>query len=239
MPLEHDQHRLAQTLGTVARRLESEPDLEQTLQGITHAAVATVPGAVHAGISLVEGRKKITAHAPTHDLIKHADQWQIELNEGPCMDAIWEAHTVVVDDMSTETRWPRFAARAVENGLGSMLSFQLFVERNTLGALNLYATDDQHFDGDARVVGELFATHAAVALSGANRARQYNEAMATRDLIGQAKGLLMARDNLTGQEAFTRLVRSSQDTNIKLAEVAGWLVHEHEDPGDAPRPRNS
>jgi hypothetical protein len=105
-----------------------------------------------------------------------------------------------------------------------------------LGSLNLYACAERCFCEDARVVGELFATHAAVALFAANRVHNYTNALTNRDVIGQAKGLLMAREDLTAQQAFDRLVRASQEANIKLAEVASWLVHEHEKPGQAPRP---
>ena len=85
-------------------------------------------------------------------------------------------------------------------------------------------------------MGELFASHAAIALSGARQNRQMNEALASRDAIGQAKGLLMARHNLTGLQAFDLLVRGSQESNIKLSEVATWLVNEHEHPDGDNRP---
>ncbi|RCW43669.1 GAF domain-containing protein [Halopolyspora algeriensis] len=227
---------LVQTLGDLARRLEAEQDLTATLEATTHAAVATVPGADYAGISW-SGPRRVTAQAPTHELVSYCDQLQSELGEGPCLRAISSQDTIVVDDLTRDDRWPAFAPRAAEIGVRSMISFRLFVESDTLGALNLYATAPGQFGTQARIVGELFASHAAMVLSGKKREDQLTEALATRDLIGQAKGLLMAREKITGEQAFQLLVRTSQDTNIKLVEVARWLVDEHENPGQDTRSR--
>ncbi|MDR7301408.1 GAF and ANTAR domain-containing protein [Haloactinomyces albus] len=221
---------LVRVLGALARRLEAEQDLTATLEAITHAAVTTVPGADYAGISWSE-RRRVTAQAPTSELVSYCDQLQSELGEGPCLQAIRSENTILVDDLTCEDRWPAFAPRAAEIGMRSMVSFQLFAESDTIGALNLYATAPGQFDGQTRVVGELFASYAAVVLSGKRREDQLTEALATRDVIGQAKGLLMAREKITGEQAFRQLVRSSQDSNIKLAELARWMVDDHESSG--------
>ncbi len=230
-------HELARVLNDVARSLEAEPDENETLSGIAAAAVATVPGVISGGISQVH-RGQVTAQAPTDELVLQCDKAQDQLGEGPCLDAIWQQHTVIVDDFATETRWPRFAAHAVELGAGSLISFQLYMQEDTLGALNLYGGPGARFGDEAQLVGELFATHAAIALSGARHSRQMNEALASRDVIGQAKGLLMARQNVTGQRAFDLLVRASQESNIKLTDVATWLTNQHDQPGNEDRPHS-
>lgn len=231
-------HALARTMSTLARDLEAEPDESQTLQAIVRGAVDAVPGVVSGGITQVH-RGRISAQAPSDDLVRRCDQFQDELREGPCLDAIWHQHTVIVNDLSQDTRWPRFGARASELGAGSLISFQLYVQEDTLGALNLYGGTGVQFGDEAQVVGEVFAAHAALALSGTRASRQLNEALASRDAIGQAKGLLMGQHNITAQRAFELLVRASQDSNIKLNEVAAWLVAEHEQPEQASRPRNA
>lgn len=228
-------HDLARVLNDVARNLEIEPDEKHTLSGIVQAAVATVPGAVSGGVTQVH-RQQVKAIAATDELVALCDKAQDEFGEGPCLDAIWHEHTVIVNDLSTETRWPRFAARAVEIGAGSLISFQLYVQEDTLGALNLYGDSGVRFGDEAQLIGELFATHAAIALSGARQNRQLNEALNSRDIIGQAKGLLMARENITSHRAFDMLIRASQESNIKLTNVAAWLVNEHERPGNEHRP---
>lgn len=230
-------HELARTMSALARDLEAKADENQTLTSIVRGAVRTVPGVVAGGITQVH-RRRVSGQAPTDDLVRRCDLVQDELQEGPCLDAMWEQHTVIVDDLAHDPRWPRFGARASELGAGSLISFQLYVEDDTLGALNLYGGTDVRFGDEAQIVGEVFAAHAAVALSGARQYRQLNEALASRDTIGQAKGMLMAQHNITGQRAFDMLVRASQDANIKLTEVAAWLVAEHDQPGHGSRPHN-
>lgn len=229
-------HDLARVLGAVARDLEAESSEQETLSGIVTAAVDTLPGVVSGGITQVQ-RRRVHAKAPFDELVAQCDKAQDELGEGPCLDAIWHQQTVIVDDLGSDDRWPRFGARAAELGAGSLISFRLYVHNDELGALNLYGGNGVRFGDEAQLIGELFATHAAVALSGAREHRQLNEALASRDAIGQAKGLLMARENITGSRAFDLLVRASQESNIKLTEVASWLIHEQEHPEGESRPR--
>jgi GAF domain-containing protein len=129
-----------------------------------------------------------------------------------------------VPELSTERRWPRFVARVRDLGVGSILAFQLYVAQDGLGALNLYSRSPYAFDDDAERVGALFATHAAIALARAQQTEQLTHAVDVRDLIGQAKGILIERHRLTGDQAFRLLVRASQTTNTKLAEVARRLI---------------
>src|SRR3712207_9089476 len=87
---------------------------------------------------------------------------QDAVQEGPCLDAVWEHETVRIDDMRTDTRWPRFAAEAAALGVLSSLSLQLFVEGDNLGALNLYARQPHAFGEESEDVGLVLAAHAAV-----------------------------------------------------------------------------
>jgi cell division protein FtsL len=140
------------------------------------------------------------------------------------LDAIYVEQTVRVSNMAGEDRWPEFAKRATQLGVGSMLSFQLYVVGDNLGALNLYNREPDAFDDESEHVGLLFASHAAVAMVGAQRNEQLNRAMGTRDLIGQAKGILMERHKLTAEQAFLLLVRASQATHTKLRDIAEQLT---------------
>jgi GAF domain-containing protein len=218
---------LARLLGDLAIEMQSQTDAETTLQAIVEGAVKIVPGVRRAGISLIQGRK-VESRVPSDPLVTELDQVQISLDEGPCLSALREHQTVLIDDMATETRWPRFTRAAMERGARSLLSFQLFVRRENLGALNLYGAEAGAFDDDSILVGEVLAQHASVALVGAAAEAQFHAAVTSRDIIGQAKGILMQRDNLTGLQAFATLLLASQKTNIKLVEVARRLVAEHE-----------
>jgi GAF domain-containing protein len=216
---------LGDVMSRVARDLQQEHgDVEATLRGITRAAVDTVPGADECGISYVIARKQVEPRAWTSDLPKVLDALQGTLGQGPCLDAIWDNVVVRVADVSTEERWPRFASEAAARGVGSLLCFQLFVEGDNLGALNLYARRADAFDAGSEDVGLLFAAHAAVALAGAEHESNLLAGMLHRDLIGQAKGILMERHKLTAAQAFDLLVRTSSLTNRKLRDLADELT---------------
>jgi GAF domain-containing protein len=109
-----------------------------------------------------------------------------------------------------------------------MLSFRLFISTENLGVLNLYSDTPHAFSDESLAVGKILAQHAAVAMKGVATEEQLQGAVASRDIIGQAKGILMNRDNLTGLQAFATLIRASQETNVRLADVARLLVSDHE-----------
>ncbi len=220
-------HDFMAALSAVAREMNSSHagSESDTLTLISNGAVGTVPGAEQAGVTLLHRDGSITSHTCSSDVVSEIDQLQATYREGPCVTALWDQHTVVVDDVAAESaRWPRFAPQAAAAGVASMLSFQLFTHENTLGALNLYSGQAQGFPVEAQTLGAVFAAHAAVALGQSQHVAQLHQAVATRNLIGQAKGILMERFNLTADQAFSTLVRSSQDTNVKLVNVARWLT---------------
>jgi len=215
---------LGSVMGRIARTLQEEHGhVDATLQSITTAAVVTVAGAQFASVSLVRGRR-VESRAATSERAREIDQLQTDVDEGPCLDALRNEETVRVTDFATEDRWPRFAAEAARRGAGSLLAFQLFTEGDTLGALNLYAGRPDAFDADDETVGALFAAHAAVALSAAQQEQNLRQAIDNRDLIGQAKGILMERYRLTATQAFELLVRVSSHANRKLFDIADELT---------------
>jgi len=192
---------------------------------VVTAAVQAVPGAEDAAIILMLGRKTIQSHAATSPRVRRMDELQTELQDGPCLTAIWEQETVHIPDMATETRWPRFAAAAAQADVGSMLCFQqLFVHGDNLGALNLYAATAGAFTADSETIGLVFATHAAIALAAAQQEHHLSTALANRDIIGQAKGIVMERFHLDATHAFALIARLSQEENIKLHDVAAKIV---------------
>ena len=215
---------LASRLSELARSLEQEDDPAATLAKLVEAAVQVIPGVDEGSVSVVTDRRQVHSQAASSELATRIDSLQVETGEGPCLDAVYEQQTVRVADMRTEDRWPRFARRASEEGVGSLLAFQLYVEGDNLGALNLYARHAGAFDDESEHVGLVFAAHAAVAYAGTRKIHQLTQAIATRDLIGQAKGILMERYGMTGSQAFQLMIRVSQDTNRKLRDVADALV---------------
>ncbi|MET4592227.1 GAF and ANTAR domain-containing protein [Arthrobacter sp. 754] len=215
---------LASKLGDLARELQQQQDPDTLLTDIVHAALDLIPHVADASVSLVTGRRTVESRAASGELPRRIDALQSEIGQGPCVDAAYDERIVRVPDLSRESRWPEFAKAAYAAGARSMLSFQLFVEGDNLGALNLYGDDVNIFDEESEQVGLLVAAHAAVAFSGAQEISQLNQALGTRDLIGQAKGILMERFKISPQQAFHILTRASSDTNIKLRDVADHLA---------------
>lgn len=215
---------LAIRLGDIARELQHEDDTDSMLAGIVHAALELVPHAAEASVSLITGRRTIDSRAASSDLPRRVDALQSETGQGPCLDASYEERVVSVPDLSKDQRWPEFSRAAFKLGARSMLSFQLFVDGDHLGALNLFGKDVDAFDAESERIGALVAAHAAVAVAGSQQVSQLTLALDTRDLIGQAKGILMERYKITAQQAFLLLSRASSELNVKLRDVAEKLT---------------
>lgn len=221
-PAERDD--LAVELAHVARELQHHPP-EDLLEAIVQTAVDMIPGVEDGSISLVLGRKSLDSEGATSDLPSQLDAIQMQENEGPCLDAVYEQTTVRVPDIENDSRWPAFGRRVIaETEARGMLAFQLFVEEENLGALNLFSRRPNAFTDDSEFVGSLVAAHAAVAFAETRQTVQLDEAIINRDVIGQAKGILMERYKITGQHAFYLLSQVSSRTNTKLYKVAEQLV---------------
>ena len=210
----------AETFAEVARALLVEHDMTRTLQRIVELAVEHLEECEFAGISFVEGRE-ITSPASSNDVPRRVDEIQSETGEGPCIDAIREHEMFKTGDLASEGRWPQFSRRAHdETGIVSILSLRLFVEADTMGSLNLYSTHADAFHHTDEALAAVFATHAAVAMSSAKREANLERKAQSRDVIGRAKGILMAIRHVDDDDAFALLVEASQRLNIKLTAVA-------------------
>jgi GAF domain-containing protein len=171
---------VARQLSELARKMQAEPDTAGVLQRIVAAATAEIPGAAHAGVTLVH-YGVITTPAQSSELVSQIDQLQASTGEGPCLSASREHLTMRADDLRDEPRWPAFARLAAGLGVLSMLSIQLFVEGDSFGCLSLFAETDHAFDDDAESIGLLLASHAAVAMAGARAEANLRIALTGRD----------------------------------------------------------
>lgn len=229
---DHPVRTLAVQFSEIARTLQAETSLDATLQAIVESAVSNIDSADYAGITLVSGDGRLTTPVSTDDLVVRIDQVQYETNQGPCLSSISEQATVRADDLREETRWPKFAGRSVQLGVLSMMAFQLYVRERDLGALNLYSRSVNVFTDADEATGLLFATHAAIALIGAQHEHHLHRQQLTADLIGQAKGILMERHKLTAAGAFQLLARASQNSNQRLADIAHTVTTTGQEPKD-------
>jgi len=218
---------LAEQLAEVARELLAAGEVDATLQRMVELAVQTVDAADHAGVSLVVGQH-VETPAQNDGVPQAIDELQNEVDEGPCLDAIREHAVFETGDFAMESRWPSFSPGVVERtGVRSALSMRLYCDEDTLGALNLYARAQDAFTEEDHSVSAIFAAHAAVALRAAQHQRQLAEAIETRDIIGQAKGIIMAHRGVDDATAFEILRDGSSRMHSKLREVARRVV-EHQ-----------
>jgi transcriptional regulator with GAF, ATPase, and Fis domain len=202
----------------------SEPiDVEQTLTRVTAAAVHLVDGADYADVMLID-KGEFRSVAPTDPLVGDLDRVQMDHQRGPCLEATTDNSVVRSPDLGQDTRWPEFAASAARFGVHSVASFQLFTHRHGSGALNVLSKRSHAFDVHAEAALAMLATHAAITLIAADRQTQFESALASRDVIGQAKGIVMERYKLDASRAFATLVKLSQDTNTPVRVVAQRLV---------------
>jgi GAF domain-containing protein len=220
-------------MSELARRLQAEASVEETLQQMTASAVACVPGADLAGVTLVSDRRHVETRAATDPAVEKMDAAQYEMGEGPCLSVLWEHRIVELPDVQSERRWPRWTTQLGDTGVRSMICFQLYVQERNLAGLNLYSFREAAFNEESRRVGELFAAHAAVALAAAQQSQQLHHALDTRDTIGMAKGVLIERFKVSPEAAFQMLVRASQEHNIKLNQVADLVMHTGQTPQEA------
>jgi transcriptional regulator with GAF, ATPase, and Fis domain len=214
--------KLAMDLADMARNLLAQPTVDDTLERIVAHAVELVDGCEAAGILAVQDGHVETVVA-TDGVVRVSDRIQGELGEGPCLDAEQDRQPVyrIADMSSVGDRWARYAPKACEVGIGSMMGFLLYTHGHAdLGALNLYSSQTNAFTETSEYTGWLLASHAAVALSSARHDADLHEALATRQHIGEATGFVMARYNLTRGDAFDRIVKASQNNNIKVRDLA-------------------
>jgi GAF domain-containing protein len=215
--------RIAELVQSLHGRADAEPDAVLA-ELVEHAAVE-IPGAEYAGVTVTRNMKKIDTPAASHRWPILLDEIQQRHREGPCLTAAWEQRTVHVADLEQDDRFPLYRRDALaETPIRSVMAFQLFIADETMGAINVYATKPNAFGPATREIGLIFAAHSSVAWSSARRDEQFKQALASRDIIGQAKGMIMERYSVDAVQAFALLRKLSQDANVPLITVATDLT---------------
>ncbi|HET6732227.1 GAF and ANTAR domain-containing protein [Mycobacterium sp.] len=202
-----------------------DTDSDTVIAELAENAAVEIPGAQYAGITVTRNAKHIDTPAATHKWPIVLDEIQQRHREGPCLSAAWEEETVYVADLETDKRFPLYRRDALERTpIRSIMAFQLFIAGETMGALNVYAEEPNAFGPESKVIGLIFAAHSSVAWNTARRDEQYKRALASRDTIGQAKGMIMERYSVDAVQAFELLRKLSQDSNVPLIQIATELV---------------
>jgi GAF domain-containing protein len=225
MPVPGDDADVAATLATVARSLAAEEDLSAVILRACRLAVETIERCAHADVMIVGEGKALSVPAATDWVGTRVVSIEQQLDEGPCIDAYETGAIVDMPDVETETRWPVFIPRCLaDTPVRSGLGLPLVIGDRPIGALDLYADEANAFTDEDRAIAALFASHTAIAFAAARAREQFERALATRDIIGQAKGVLMAQSRVSADEAFELLRRASQRMNRKRVQVAQDIV---------------
>lgn len=218
------------SLAGLSGLLLTEESLETTLRRVADLAVRSIAGCDAVGVTLFQDGTP-TTRAATGGLVYEVDTYQYDIGEGPCLQTVHDQHLHEVQEMANEGRWPRFCEHAAERGIHSSLSLPLAVRGQTLGALNLYSRTPAAFATADRETALLFASQAAVALANAQTyaasvrlATQLGEALGSRAVIDQAKGIVMAHNRCDEGQAFEVLRAASQTGQRKLRDVAQDIV---------------
>jgi GAF domain-containing protein len=220
-------HATHQRLAEIVRELHARPeaDADTVIAELAEHAAAEVPGATYAGVTVTRDHKSIDTPAATHPYPILLDKIQQRHRQGPCLESAWEEKTIHVPDLEHDERWPLYRNDVLaETPIRSVMAFELFIANQTMGALNVYSEHPRAFDDDSRTIGMIFAAHTSVAWDTARRDEQFRRALASRDVIGQAKGMIMERYGVTAVQAFDMLRKLSQDSNTPIAQIAADLV---------------
>ena len=203
-------------------RSSDEPAL---VSAVCDEAVRLIDPARHAGVILAIGRRHLEVVAATSPVPQQLDELQQREGAGPCLDAARAQAVIRIEDVATDARWPPFAEQATAAGVRSMLCLPLHVDTSVYGTLSVYADTPRAFKDVTESVARVLAVLAAITLSESRGRANLERALESRDLIGQAKGIIMQARRVTAEEAFALLVRRSQETNTKLLDVAEAVVH--------------
>ncbi|QNI07303.1 GAF and ANTAR domain-containing protein [Mycobacterium kubicae] len=206
-------------------------DVSAIVHELAGTAVPSIPGAQYASITVVRrrGQLQTTGDAGAYPTLLHIAQ--IRHRQGPCVDAARSRSVVHADDLTSDRRWPLYRRDAVEmTPIRSLLAVPLISDQLMLGILNLFADQPGAFSTDAVDIARFYAIQAALAWATARTKEQFRRALGSRDVIGQAKGILMERYDVTADDAFALLKRLSEESKIPVAEVSRRMASKQHGP---------
>ncbi len=196
-------------------------DIPALLRDVIEGAAELVPGAQYAGVTVSQRRHQSDSAAATHRYPVLMDEIQHKCRQGPGLSAGALQESIRVDDLPGDDRWPLYRDEAVrQTPIRSILSVGMFKEGGTTATLGLYSEVPGAFDDESVSMGLIFATHTGLVWNMMRRDQQFRSALASRDVIGQAKGRMIERFNIDDTQAFAMLKLMSQDSNTPIAQVA-------------------
>jgi GAF domain-containing protein len=221
---------LASAVSQMAGLVLSGETVDTALELVTSLAATTTPGTLGAAVTVVDEHGK-RSRAASNTAAERADALQYQFDEGPCLTA-WRTQEVVrIDDTTTDGRWPRWNDAASQLGVRSVLSTPLLMREESIGAMKVYCERPHNYGPHDEHVMRLLAAQAAILLANSQSlqearrlSRQLTEALASRDAVAQATGVLLARGAASAQDAFATLAAAARRTGSPVLDVARALV---------------
>jgi GAF domain-containing protein len=222
---------LSGAIGRILGLLLTEEKVDQAVQSLSQAIKESVPGTLGAGVSILDSQARRTSTGFTDSIVEQADFLQYELGQGPCLTAWASEESVLIEDLSTDPRWPQWRAAVSSLPIRSVVSAPLIANGRSIGAIKIYAPEPSVFDAGTAALMELFASPAATLLShiqSSETPKRISEglqaALHSRDLVNRACGILMERHKITHERALQQLIANARDQSRTLQEVGAELV---------------
>jgi GAF domain-containing protein len=239
---------VARALVEMADTLVDEFDVVDLLTGLADRSVNLL-GVSAAGVMLASPRGDLRLVASSSEVMRVIELFELQAREGPCLDAFRTGERVEHEHLRPGSgRWPRFSTVAVEAGFHSAFALPLRLRDRTIGALNLFSVEHTPMDEDDVMIARAFADLATISIVQKGAAaesqlvnEQLNEALTSRVVIEQAKGVISERVTIDMPEAFSRLRNYARNNNLLLTSVAQAAIDGTLDPQAwaAPLPKRS
>jgi len=222
---------LSVVIGRIRGLLLTEEKVDRAVNLLARAIKDAVPGSIGAGVSLLDGQGRRTSAGFTDRLVEQADALQYELRQGPCLSAWAAEETVLVDDVSSDPRWPEWSAAVASLPVRSVVSTALISGKECIGALKVYAALPSVYDPGAGRLLELFAAPTATLLSHIQTSEAPHRisaglqaALHSRDTVNRACGILMERHGITHEQALQQLMRQARKNGNTLPQVSAEMI---------------
>lgn len=222
---------LSGAIGRIRRLLLTEEKVDAAVHRLARAIKDSVPGTIGAGVSVLDSQGRRTSHGATDRVVEETDALQYELGEGPCLTAWAAEESILVEDVRTDDRWPRWSAAVQGLPIRSVVSAALVADKESVGALKVYAALPFAYTPATVRLLEQFAAPAATLLSHiqASELPQHisddlHAALESRDMVNRACGILMQRHGVGHERALEELMRRARRRRMSLAEASRQVI---------------
>src|SRR3712207_6464657 len=221
---------LGTALSQMAGLVLSRETVDTALELVTALAATATAGTLGAAVTVVDEHGK-RSRAASNAAVEQADALQYQLDEGPCLTAWRTRELVRINDTTTDGRWPRWNQAVSPLGVRSVLSAPLLMGEESIGAMKVYCERPMNYGPHDEHVMRLLAGQAAILLANSQSlqtarrlSRQLTEALAGRDVVARATGVLLAQGAAGEQDAFAQLAAAARQAGLPVHDVARALL---------------